>query len=429
MGVKNLLPNLRSECPEVFKTLDDSWSHFKDKTIAVDVAIWMYRYWSYDPNFEKNRQKRLSILCQRFWYQYETLRSRGINVIFVFDGVAPVEKADEKERRRLTSEKRLEKKRQETGEEQNIDDIKPTLADYNVLREFMLRMLIPCVRAAGEGEMGCSWLVWMGLADAVLTSDSDALPCGAKCVIFDIPRKETQYVVLDEVLISLRLTLPQFQDVCIMMGTDFNPKIPRLKFTDAIKFVRKYGSLETVLKSVEFAPHFYRLEKAGKASGFTHEATKRIFDVSRASPSLDQNDIVSCFSAMCAHVLDCGIRRSLFKQMSSKRFTFQVPDPSIDRDGMYSVLKAMMPNVDHYPTPISRPFEMVLDETESQSLELCTTLDEFESKSVGAPSVQSASNESSYTPTQKPKRKLDVILDDDEIAILQNASKMLKMLK
>ena len=395
MGVKNLLPNLRNECPQIFHTIDERWLFFQGKTIAVDVAIWMYRFWSYDPNIEKDRKKRLSLLCQRFWTQYEFFRQKGIDLIFVFDGTAPIEKADEKERRRQVSEKRLEKKRLETGDVQTMEDIRPTLNDYNTLRQFLLLNLIPCVRAAGEGEMGCAWLVHMGVADAVLTSDSDSLPCGAKIVIFDIPRKETQYVILDELLSGLQLNLSQFQDVCVLMGTDFNPKVPRMKFTEAVHLLRKYGDLTTTMQTIEFAPFLYRLQKAGQLLKFNPAATKRIFDVTQATPSFDDQDMINSLSGLFHQLCDDLVDFQSHLCFRMRRPHYKI-DPSLQKSRMYSILRLMMPDTDHSPI-INRPVEMILD---SEELEI------MQNGSV----MKSTGSSSSTRPV--------IVLDDEEIRLL-----------
>lgn len=415
MGVKNLLPKLRESCGWVFRAISPDWREFKGKTLAVDVAIWMYRFWSNDPIFNNDRGKRISTLCKKFWNQYQIFKSRGIELIFVFDGPPPPEKAQERERRRITSEKRLEKKRKEAGEDETTDpvdvsSVKPTVEDYNLLREFMIRLLIPCIKASGEGEMGCTWLVYNGIADAVLTSDSDTLPCGAKIVIFDIPRKEPQWVILDDVLIGLGLTFEQFQDVCVLMGNDFNPRMPTIQFSQSITLIKRYGNLSKSLESIEMVPFLLKLDKKKQTDLFTPESTKRIFDVSQASPNFQDNDFCNVCFWMIAHFIENAAR---FKFAYRKRGE-QAYDVTADRKRMYQALSDMWPNVDHSDFP-SRPCTVIIDQEERSLID--------SGKSVTVPEIASAgtfNGESLPTPVQSfKKRKREVILDDDEIAFLK----------
>lgn len=409
MGVKNLLPKLRENCEWVFRSISPDWKEFKGKTLAVDVAIWMYRFWSNDPIFEKDRAKRISTLCKKFWNQYQIFKGRGINLIFVFDGPPPPEKAQERERRRLTSEKRLEKKRKESGDIDPVDvsSVKPTVQDYNYLREFMIRLLIPCIKASSEGEMGCTWLVYNGIADAVLTSDSDTLPCGAKIVIFDIPRKEPQWVILDDVLIGLGLTFEQFQEVCILMGNDFNPRMPTLQFNQAITVIKRYGNLEKAMQSIEMVPFLLKLDKKNQTELFTPESTKRIFDVSLSSPTFEDNDIVGVLSWMFIHFIDNAAR---FKFAFPKRKQTEY-DLTTDRKKMYETLKDIWPDVDHSDTP-QRQFSLIIDDNEQTRM----------NSGKIDPIVHQSQSEQPSQPSKKPRLKSQIILDEDEIAFLKSSA-------
>ena len=63
--------------------------------------------------------------------------------------------------------------------------------------------------------------------DLAVSSDSDALPFGCGFVVQHFGSSTETWIVLSEVLQALDMTLPQFQQFCVLLGTDFNARLFR----------------------------------------------------------------------------------------------------------------------------------------------------------------------------------------------------------
>jgi hypothetical protein len=62
--------------------------------------------------------------------------------------------------------------------------------------------------------------------DVAVTVDSDALPFGCKLVAHNIGTPKEAWIRLSDVLTALNMDLHTFQVFCVMLGTDFNPRLP-----------------------------------------------------------------------------------------------------------------------------------------------------------------------------------------------------------
>lgn len=63
--------------------------------------------------------------------------------------------------------------------------------------------------------------------DVAITSDSDALPFGCPWVVQHFGSPAETWIVLEDVLQSLHLTLEQFRLLCVLLGNDFNTRLFR----------------------------------------------------------------------------------------------------------------------------------------------------------------------------------------------------------
>jgi 5'-3' exonuclease len=112
-----------------------------------------------------------------------------------------------------------------------------THEDLYLIKCLLAYVGIPFYQADGiEGEKLCAELCLRGTADAVWTSDMDALVCGARCLISPIPKSpQLRVIILDELLQSMGFQQhSSFADMCIAMGNDFNhyknvPKVGPVK--------------------------------------------------------------------------------------------------------------------------------------------------------------------------------------------------------
>lgn len=273
MGIKGLSKFLNKVCPEVF--IQTSMSHYAYTKIAVDAAIYICE-------LKMAAKEEFPYAMLRFVI---TLRVKKIHPVFVFDGIAPPEKAEERQRRAKARERqvarvvRLEeaiKTYETTGElSEELESLEPTTrrllvkafdlkavkehveklrsklfdvgeADYTMLKTILDLTKTPYIQAKGEAEALCAQLVKKGIVKAVLTKDTDVFTYGCTVVFNKINYANESFtaVCLESILSSLELTYEQFVDMCIMCGTDFNKNISRIGPHKAYDLIKKYGSID-----------------------------------------------------------------------------------------------------------------------------------------------------------------------------------------
>ena len=299
MGIKNILPFLRKECPEIFYTTNISV--LKGKKVAVDVSIYLYRYiCSCGDDDYRWLDNFISLIC--------CCKKNLVQPIFVFDGDAPEEKKNER-MKRVSDKIRLKEKLDELefavqeleicedvtelvenpefdriysickstfqdiyGESFSID-LKDVYSRLDELREFRSRLRKQTVRVTGEhlklvmdvcdslgiqyvkasteAEMTCAFLCIKGIVDGALTEDTDVLAYGCPMFIskFNSSTGECVIVNYSDILESLELTPAQFTDLCIMSGCDYNSNIPKIGCSKAYKLLKEHKTLDNVEKT------------------------------------------------------------------------------------------------------------------------------------------------------------------------------------
>lgn len=416
MGVHDLLKNLKEHCPEVIQHFkDDKWSEFSGKTFATDLPVYSHKFFIKDTTIPRDR--RISLLFQRFFNQYRYFKERrNITLLYVFDGKSPPEKDDEKKRRRENSQKTWQNKRRKINELSstplsdvdeepiNLEDYMPTSKDFQLLRQMMLKLGIPCLVARGEGEMGCVWAVKNGLADAIMTSDSDSLACGGDLVVFDVPGQIPYYVYLDDVLKSLKLTFQQFQDVCVTQGTDFNCRLPLINFEKAMNFIKKYGTLEKFEESYDFLDFRTRMRRKDILKKWTPQRTKEIFDVSNATPEINENDFVIFAITFVMTMVKGAIKLHKSTENPPKTFKkrYKYDATCATREELVDVLNQLIgSDVDHTPLPFNNDssesnndesFGFILDESERALLTQIKSVNKWSGSSSDSPQVAHINN-------------------------------------
>jgi 5'-3' exonuclease len=104
--------------------------------------------------------------------------------------------------------------------------------------------------APEEAEAYCCSMVRKGLANTVISCDTDCFTHGAGCVItnFDHNSGSVTYIVLKELLEELELTELEFIDFSILIGCDYNKKnkLPKVGPVKALELIKKYKTIEQI---------------------------------------------------------------------------------------------------------------------------------------------------------------------------------------
>jgi len=290
MGIKsNFSAFMRGQCgDDIFEKV--SLKEFAYKRIAIDISLYMHKFKSIKGEF----------WMQMFVELVACIRENNIHCVFIFDGKSPPEKIKEQSSRRKDKSKmkdrlcRLEeamvayhatgkisecivelynKKRTKDPPprrllsnvqqidmnwvEYKIQHIKNQMyevsaADFVKVRKLFDIMSVPYYTAPLEAEKLCSELAIKGQVDAVLSEDTDVLAYG--CPVFlskiDISKQTIVKVVHNELLQSLELSSPEFLDLCIMCGTDYNPNIPRIGSKTSYKYLCQFRNIESLQEAL-----------------------------------------------------------------------------------------------------------------------------------------------------------------------------------
>lgn len=135
-----------------------------------------------------------------------------------------------------------------------FSEMKRELSKYPILSSESRRRLCDGLKALGhrflrvpaisQGEKLCSIVVRMGLCQAVLSSDSDLIPMGTRCVIKEIKDDIATVYAYNDIITKLDFTHKQLVNLCIMLGNDYNDGIPGMGKVKCYKEVAENPSFD-----------------------------------------------------------------------------------------------------------------------------------------------------------------------------------------
>lgn len=284
MGIKNLNTLLKDLCSNAIeiKPLSD-WS---GKRMAIDLNNLIYIYISTAwkevvnttkiPFEEPDTNRVVQLYLDRFKQLMMRLFRNKITPVIVCDGAPPPEKET------ITRTKRREDR---DNAKARCDELQLTLMqkdplditphDIDLLKTYMRQNTpvstrdietiktvlsgigVPILQCNSEAEVLCSLLCRTGRVDLVYSTDTDNIVHGCPNLVtefkdrtYDPSRGEMvdqiKVTNFHRVLEGLELTYPQFVDVCIMSGCDYNVNIPRIGVKTSYKLIKEHGSIDNL---------------------------------------------------------------------------------------------------------------------------------------------------------------------------------------
>ncbi|MBY9006607.1 MAG: flap endonuclease-1 [Candidatus Lokiarchaeota archaeon] len=249
-----------------------TFENLLNKKVAIDAFNTIYQFLAIIrqrdgtplKDFEGNVTSHLSGL----FYRTINFIEHNIKPIYVFDGKPSTLKMETIEERRKVK-KVAQVKMIEAQEKGNMLEAKKfaqmtSKLDTNMIEEskkLIEYMGIPIVQALSEGEAQSAYMVQQGDAWACASQDYDTLLFGGKRLIrnFAVSRSkkvkntsvtlDIEYVSLSKVLEQYKISKEQLIEMSILIGTDFYPGIKGIGQHKALELIKKYESLENILKS------------------------------------------------------------------------------------------------------------------------------------------------------------------------------------
>ena len=256
MGIKNLnsLISNHTKNAKFVKHL----SHFSGKIFAIDTYVYLYKFL-----YGKNNH------INGLFFMINKLKKFNITPIFIFDGKPPAEKNETLQMRREIKNKlksRLDNLKIKIEETSNIDLIKEIQFQIEKIEKRIIyinkeiidkskRLLdlmgIMYINADCEAEHYCSKLCKLNIVDGVISEDMDTVACGSKIVLRNYSNRSDsiECIYTRKVILDLNINYKSFVDLCILLGTDYNPRPNKISITDIIGMIQKYKKIENLIEN------------------------------------------------------------------------------------------------------------------------------------------------------------------------------------
>lgn len=243
MGISGLIPFLeKASCPINIRQLQGS-------SVAVDSYCWLHRgVFACADKIIRGETTDIHIqYCLKF---VDMLIRHKIKVIMVFDGRHLPAKAETERRRR---EARKESK-QLAKEYLRMNEIEKARSHMrravDVTHEMALELIkechkraVDCIVAPYEADAQMAWLNKKGLAEYIVTEDSDLTLFGAQKILFKLDLTGQALLVESKKLYMAmgckpdKYTFDKFRRMCILSGCDYLDSLPGIGLKKACKFI------------------------------------------------------------------------------------------------------------------------------------------------------------------------------------------------
>ncbi|MDR0508287.1 MAG: flap endonuclease-1 [Candidatus Methanoplasma sp.] len=247
-------------------------SELEGKTVAIDAYNTIYQFLSIirqpDGSPLCDKTGRVTSHLSGILYRTSNLIAQGVEPCFVFDG-APHELkkatlAGRKERREKAMTEWEDAKeegdlKKAFSKAQQTSRMTPEIRESS--KELISCLGLPIVNAPSDGEAQAAYMCLKKDVWASASQDFDSILFGTPTLVRNmtitgrrkVPGKDQYKDVMTEIidskgfLDSLGITREQLVDICILIGTDFNPGIPGIGPKKGLKLVKDHGDLEHVM--------------------------------------------------------------------------------------------------------------------------------------------------------------------------------------
>ena len=255
MGIKNLSKLIKDFSPNCIKSI--KLSDLKYKKIVLDASLIIYQYViairSTGADLLSDDGK-ITTHILGIINKTVMLLNNNIIPIYVFDGKAPSIKSDTLKSRKESKKKCIENLKESNyeNEDDRIKDFKRsftiTKEQIGQVKEILKYLGIPFLESTTEADPLCAQIVKQNYAYGVLSEDMDILTFGSDRLIRGSVKKMTE-IDRNTMLKDMKLDNEQFVDLCILLGCDYTPTIPKIGPKKAYEMITKYKSLEEMLKN------------------------------------------------------------------------------------------------------------------------------------------------------------------------------------
>ena len=279
----------------------------KGRTIAVDAYNTIYQFLSIirqpDGSPLTDSQGRVTSHLSGIMYRTANLIESGISPSFVFDGVPHDLKMGtimERRARREKAEKEWEDAKEEGdikkafSKAQQTSRMTPEIKESS--KELISYLGLPIINAPSDGEAQAAYMCSKGDVWASASQDFDSILFGTRTLVRNmtitgrrkVPGKDQYKDVKTEIIDSqgfldtLGVTREQLVDMCILIGTDFNPGVPGVGPKKSLKLIKDHGDLEGAMRHMSLEiPSYQEIRDIFLNSRYTDDYTTRPAEIDR----------------------------------------------------------------------------------------------------------------------------------------------------
>jgi flap endonuclease-1 len=291
MGIKNLSKLLQKIAPNSISNID--YKSFHNTTIGIDASNILYQYIAALRSKGDDLTTSTGLITTHIYailYRTIDLLKKGITPIYVFDGKSPdiknitiesrqdlknkaniklkkimdeeIEIIQDYEKKIKTlkkdndhikiTEELLDKQKELKIKKGNI--MKQTVSInkdiINDCKEILDLFNVKYIEASEEADTQLAYMTKNNLIDYVISEDMDLLTFGCTKLIRNYSgKKDIKLIKLEDILDETELKQEQFVELCILLGCDYLDTIPGIGFNKAYTLIKKYGSIEEILKN------------------------------------------------------------------------------------------------------------------------------------------------------------------------------------
>ena len=277
MGIRGLYKLLEVGAPGAVQIRD--CKEYERCRVAVDAMVYIEQALKGGPPGPvlRNGAGKVTSHLQGVFMRTARLLQAGILPVYVFDGEPPRAKdwvLRKRRQERMQAEEELKAAR-EAGDLERVEKLSKrvlhaTPEQLEQCKRLLRLMGVPVVQAPGEAEATCARMQADFLVCVVSTEDSDALPFGTKRLVRHMKTSKNKVVMgvalkkndvleidLESVLRELGLSMPEFIDLCILMGCDYCDTVRGVGPVRALKLMREHRSIEKLVAELE--PEKYKV--------------------------------------------------------------------------------------------------------------------------------------------------------------------------
>ncbi|EEP81330.1 predicted protein [Uncinocarpus reesii 1704] len=255
IGLHSFLKSIQKPC---------NIKKFKGQTLGVDAYGWLHRgsiAFALDLALDRQTTKYINFAMHRV----RMLLYYGVTPYLVFDGGRLPSKDSTEEARAARREEsralglehyRTGRAAQAQQELQKAIDVTPYMA--RVLIEELKKLNIQYIVAPYEADAQLVYLEKEGIINGIISEDSDMLVFGARILVSKLDKHGDCIEISRNNLSACRdasfagWTDENFRQMCILSGCDYLPNIPGLGLKTSYRNLRKYKTVERVVKMVQY---------------------------------------------------------------------------------------------------------------------------------------------------------------------------------